>query len=86
MHVENTRTLLLTQGHEPIKVISWQRAMTLLTLAKVDVIEEYDAEIRATALVIRVPAVVRLRNRTRGATTFTGRVRSTTSMAPTSSE
>ena len=61
MHVESTRTLLLTQGYEPIKVISWQRAMTLLTLAKVDVLEEYDAEIRATALVIRVPAVVRLR-------------------------
>jgi 5-methylcytosine-specific restriction endonuclease McrA len=55
-----TRTLLLSQGYEPIKVISWQRAITLLSLGKVEVIEEYDAEIRAVSLVIKVPAVVRL--------------------------
>lgn len=61
MHVEATRTLLLSQGYEPIRIISWQRAMTLLTLDKVDVVEEYDAEIRAMSLVVRVPAVVRLR-------------------------
>jgi 5-methylcytosine-specific restriction endonuclease McrA len=61
LHVESTRTLLLTQGYEPIKVISWQRAITLLTLRKVEVVEEYDAQIRATSMVIQVPAVVRLR-------------------------
>ena len=55
-----TRTLLLSQGYEPIKVISWQRAITLLTLGKVEVVEEYDAELRATSLIIKVPAVVRL--------------------------
>lgn len=55
-----TRTLLLSQGYEPIKVISWQRAITLLSLGKVEVIEEYDAEIRAVSLVIKIPAVVRL--------------------------
>jgi 5-methylcytosine-specific restriction endonuclease McrA len=59
-HADTTRTLLLTQGYEPIKVISWQRAITLLTLSKVDIIEEYDAEIRAVSYVVRVPAVVRL--------------------------
>ena len=61
MHVDATRTLLLSQGYEPIRIIPWQRAMTLLTLAKVDVVEEYDAEIRGTSLIIKVPAVVRLR-------------------------
>ena len=61
MHVDATRTLLLSQGYEPIKIISWQRAMVLLTLDKVEVIEEYDTEIRAMSLVINVPAVVRLR-------------------------
>jgi 5-methylcytosine-specific restriction endonuclease McrA len=55
-----TRTLLLSQGYEPIKVISWQRAITLLTLGKVEVIEEYDHEIRAVSVVIKIPAVVRL--------------------------
>ena len=56
-----TRTLLLTQGYEPIQIISWQRAITLLALDKVDVVEEYDAEIHAPSIVVRVPAVVRLR-------------------------
>jgi 5-methylcytosine-specific restriction endonuclease McrA len=55
-----TRTLLLSQGYEPIKIISWQRALKLLTLGKVEVIEEYDAELRAVSLVIKTPAVVRL--------------------------
>jgi 5-methylcytosine-specific restriction endonuclease McrA len=60
MHVDATRTLLLSQGYEPIKIISWQRAITLLTLDKVEVVEEYDTEIRATSFIIKVPAVVRL--------------------------
>ena len=61
MHVDSTRTLLLNQGYEPIKIVSWQRAMTLVTLDKVEVIEEYDAQIRASSMVVQVPAVVRLR-------------------------
>jgi 5-methylcytosine-specific restriction endonuclease McrA len=61
LHVDATRTLLLSQGYEPIKIISWQRAITLLTLDKVDVVEEYDTEIRAMSIVVNVPAVVRLR-------------------------
>ncbi len=60
-HVDATRTLLLNQGYEPIKIISWQRAVTLLSLDKVEVVEEYGVDIRATSLVVKVPAVVRLR-------------------------
>lgn len=60
MYAVDTRTLLLSQGYEPIKVISWQRALTLLTLGKVEVIEEYDQEVRGVSVVIKVPAVVRL--------------------------
>lgn len=55
-----TQTLVLTQGYEPLKVISWQRAITLLSLGKIEVIEEYDRDIRSTSLVIKCPAVVRL--------------------------
>jgi 5-methylcytosine-specific restriction endonuclease McrA len=55
-----SRTLLLSRGYEPIKVISWQRAITLLTLGKVEVVEEYDTDIRAVSLIIKIPAVVRL--------------------------
>ena len=56
----DTRTLLLTQGYEPIQIISWQRAITLVALDKVEVVEQYDAEVRAVSLVVKVPAVVRL--------------------------
>lgn len=61
MHVDSTRTLLLNQGYEPIKIVCWQRAITLVALDKVEVIEEYDAQVRATSMVIQIPAVVRLR-------------------------
>src|SRR4051794_20305346 len=61
-HVDSVRTLLLTQGYEPIQIISWQRAITLIALDKVEVVEEYDTPLlRAQSIVINVPAVVRLR-------------------------
>ena len=40
------RTLLLTPWMAPHKIISWERAVVLLVLDKVDVLEEYDVEIR----------------------------------------
>jgi 5-methylcytosine-specific restriction endonuclease McrA len=54
------RTLVLSQGFEPVKIVPWQRAMTLLFLGKVEVIEEYDRNVKTTSLVIKIPAVVRL--------------------------
>jgi 5-methylcytosine-specific restriction endonuclease McrA len=58
--MNSAQTLLLNQGFEPIKVISWQRAISLLFLGKVEVLEEYDRNIRSVNLIIKVPAVVRL--------------------------
>jgi 5-methylcytosine-specific restriction endonuclease McrA len=54
------RTLLLSQGYEPLATISWQRAISLLTLGKVEVVEEYDRDLRSRYLIIKMPAVVRL--------------------------
>ena len=48
------RTLLLSQGYEPLATISWQRAVSLLTLGKVEVVEEYDRTLRSTFLVIKM--------------------------------
>lgn len=56
------RTLVLSQGYEPLKVVSWKRAINLLFLGKVELVEEYDQDIRSTSLVIKCPAVVRLLN------------------------
>lgn len=59
------QTLMLTSDYAPLKVISWKRAIELLTLGKVEVIEEYDNEVRSAYLVIKIPAVVRLLKRFR---------------------
>ena len=55
-----TRTLLLNSTYEPLKVIPWQRAVTLLWLGKVEVIRTYDRDVRSVTFKIRMPAVVRL--------------------------
>jgi 5-methylcytosine-specific restriction endonuclease McrA len=60
MSATENRTLVLSQGYEPLKVIPWERAITLLFLGKIEVIEEYDHDVRSTSLIIKMPAVVRL--------------------------
>jgi len=53
-------TLVLAANYQPADVVHWTRAVTMLWENKVEVIEEYDHEVRSTFLVIKVPAVVRL--------------------------
>ena len=53
--------LVLNYAHEPIKVISWQRAVTLFYLEKVDVLSSYPITLHAQFVTIQVPAVVRLK-------------------------
>lgn len=62
METALSRTLLLSKAYEPVKVISWQRAVTLLSLGKVEVLEEYNGFVRSSTVVIKIPAVVRLLN------------------------
>ncbi len=52
--------LLLNASYEPLKVISWQRAVTLFFSDKVEIVEEYSHEIRSVSLAIKAPSVVRL--------------------------
>src|SRR4051812_24666261 len=58
--MEATHTLVLSQSHEPVDIVPWQRAITLLFLGKCEVLEEYERNVKTTSLVIKVPAVVRL--------------------------
>jgi len=55
-----SRTLLLNSTYEPLKVISWQRAVTLMWLGKVEVVRSYERDVRAVTFKVRMPAVVRL--------------------------
>src|ERR1044072_2100156 len=56
----SARTLLLNSWMMPHKIISWQDAVTMMFLDKVEVLEAYDEEIASPSLSIRMPAVVRL--------------------------
>lgn len=53
--------LLLNASFEPLRVIHWKRALTLVFADKVDVVEEYSREVHSISLTLRLPAVVRLR-------------------------
>lgn len=53
-------TLLLNASFEPLRVISWRRAMTLWCQGAVEIVETYDVEKRAVTFSFRVPSIVRL--------------------------
>jgi 5-methylcytosine-specific restriction endonuclease McrA len=53
-------TLLLNASFEPLKIISWQRAITLLFAGKVEVIEEYSREVHSVTFSIKLPSILRL--------------------------
>src|SRR5207247_9558506 len=54
------QTLLLNASYEPLKIVHWQKAVTLWCQGKVEVIDVYDREIRAVSFSIRLPSVIRL--------------------------
>ncbi len=58
--MDASNTLLLDQGYQPIKVISWRRAICMSFLGKVEVLSEYDWEIGTVRTTYAAPAVVRL--------------------------
>ena len=52
--------LVLNASFEPVVVVHWQKAMQLLFQGKVEVLEEYDREIRTVTMTFRLPSVLRL--------------------------
>ena len=57
--------LLLNATYEPIKIISWKKAITLLFLGKVEMLERHDRDIRTLHRSYALPSVVRLQRRVR---------------------
>ena len=54
------QVLLLNITYEPLKVINWKKAITLLLLGKVEVLEEYGREVHSVSFTVKLPSVVRL--------------------------
>jgi 5-methylcytosine-specific restriction endonuclease McrA len=53
-------TLLLNSTFEPLRVVTWKKAIIMVILGKVEVIEEYERAIRGISVSIHLPAVIRL--------------------------
>jgi len=54
------QTLVLNVTYEPLKVVDWQRAITLWVQGKVEIVETHEREVRAVTFSFRLPSVVRL--------------------------
>lgn len=55
------RILILNSTYEPLSVVSWRRAIRMMFQDKVEIVAEYDREIRSVTMAIRLPSVLRLR-------------------------
>jgi 5-methylcytosine-specific restriction endonuclease McrA len=53
-------TLLLNSTFEPLKIVTWKKAIIMVMLEKVEVLEEYERMIRGVSFTLRLPAVIRL--------------------------
>ena len=54
------QTLLLNATYEPLKVVDWRKAITMLCQGKVEVVSEYDREVRSVSVTFKLPSVIRL--------------------------
>src|SRR5262249_29694309 len=54
------QTLLLNATYEPLKVVHWQKAITLWCQGKVEVISTYEREVRSPSFSFKLPSVIRL--------------------------
>ena len=61
MPAPNLRTLVLNQGYEPVRVVNWQRAITMVYLEKAMVLNNYPVQIHSAHSAHDVPAVIWLR-------------------------
>ena len=61
------QTLLLNATYEPLRVVHWQKAITLWCQGKVEIVAHYDREVRSVTFSMKLPSVIRLLRRIRDA-------------------
>lgn len=64
------QTLVLNASYEPLRIVPWQKAVTLLFQEKVEVVEVYEREVRGVSRSLPLPAVLRLRRHVRSRRAF----------------
>src|SRR5271155_1007631 len=64
--MSSRRTLVLSAGMEIHGTVTWEGAITLLYLDKIEVVSEYDETVSSPSTTYKVPAVVRLKSTRHG--------------------
>jgi len=59
------QTLLLNATYEPLRVVHWQKAITLWFQGKVEIVAHHDREVRSVSFSMKLPSVIRLLRRIR---------------------
>ena len=60
-YILNRKVLLLNQSYEPLMIIGAKRAVVMMLMQKVEVVEKYTERIHSTFLTLPLPSVIRLK-------------------------
>ena len=52
------KVLTLSHTYEPLGVVNWEKAITLLISGKVKTLSEYDQEVRSPSVSFKIPSVI----------------------------
>jgi 5-methylcytosine-specific restriction endonuclease McrA len=55
------KTLVLNAGYEPVRVVSWQKAMILLLTEKAELVKTYDRFVRSARQSFMLPQIIKLK-------------------------
>ena len=67
--LSSIRSLLLNSSYEPMRIVSWQKALILWFQGKVEVLEYHSVFARSISTSFKLPSVLRLKTYVRGRTT-----------------
>lgn len=60
-HMASTRSLLLNASYEPMRIVTWQKALILWFQDKVEVLEYHASFVRSVSLKLKLPSVLKLK-------------------------
>jgi 5-methylcytosine-specific restriction endonuclease McrA len=61
-HMSSLRSLLLNSSYEPMRIVSWQKALVLWFQGKVEVLEYHSVFARSVHVRFQLPSVLRLKS------------------------
>lgn len=61
MHMSSLRSLLLNSSYEPMRIVSWQKALVLWFQGKVEILEYHSEFARSVQNKFQLPSVLRLK-------------------------